>query len=259
MRSAPTCKRLLVLIVFWAFCGAVPSAGCSYSCSPIKVARRFTVRVLDYRERPFGNVELVLMKDDGEVGRFKTGNDGKVVISKLAPGDYELEPADKIRGWFPCVGLLTVSDGPSSVREITLHWPTGYFIQTRVLAGRLRAGRLPEGVDSLQKMQHEDRLHKGTFSQEEVTPVAETEVELFRLPSRELVAKTKTDGLGHFDFPVLEQGLYFIRLKWSTYDESILLDLDPDLASSVPDLDIVIGNLAICGDAPGYYSVNGRE
>jgi hypothetical protein len=260
VRRASGCRRIVVLIAFCAFCSAVRSAGCSYVLTQTKVGRSFTVRVLDYRERPFGNVELVLTKAGKEVGRFKTEEDGKVVISELAPGNYELGPVDPIRrSGQPNEASLVVSKDPGAQREITLHWPAGRFIPTLVLAGWLRAGRLPDGLNMLQRMEHEERLRNGTFSQGEVTPIAKTEVALFRLPSRELVAKSQTDAFGYFDFPVLKQGTYYIRFKWDTYDQTIFLDLDPNVASAVPKLDIVIANVVICDNAPGYYSLSGKE
>jgi 5-hydroxyisourate hydrolase-like protein (transthyretin family) len=205
-------------------------------------------------------VELVLTKDGREVSRYKTEDNGTVVISELSPGNYELGPADPIRdSGGPSNVNLVVSKARGAQREITLHWPTGRFISTRVLAGWLRAGRLPDGMNMLQRMEHEERLRNGTFGQQEVTPIAETEVKLFRLPSRELVARTKTDAFGYFDFPVLKEGMYYIQFKSGTYDETIFVDLDPSVASSVPKLDIVIANMIICDNAPGYYSLSGKE
>jgi hypothetical protein len=260
VRRASGWWRVLGLIVFCAFCSSLRSAGCSYVLTQTKVARSFTAKVFDYRERPFANVELVLTKAGKEVGRFKTADDGTVVISELSLGNYELGPADPIRRSGPPNEVsLVVSKDPGAQQKITLHWPTGRFISTAVLAGWLRAGRLPDRVDMLQRMEHEERLKNGSFGQEEVTPIAETEVELFRLPSRELIAKTKTDAFGYFDFPVLKQGMYYIRFKWDTYVEAIFLDLEPSVETSVPKLDIVIANVVICDNAPGYYSLSGKE
>jgi hypothetical protein len=260
VRLASRCRLILALIVFGIFCGALRCAACSYVIKPTKVAQSFTAKVLDYRERPFGNVELVLTKDEREVGRYKTSDDGTLLISELSPGNYELGPADPIReSGGPSSVSLVVSKARAAQRQVTLHWPTGLFISTRVLAGWLRAGRSPDGVSNLKTLEHEERLRNGTFRQEEVTPVADTQVELFRLPSRELVAKTQTDAFGYFDFPVLKEGMYYIRFKSGVYVEMIFLDLDSSLATSVSKLDVVIGNVIICDNAPRYYSLSGKE
>jgi 5-hydroxyisourate hydrolase-like protein (transthyretin family) len=231
VRLASRCRLILALIVFGIFCGALRCAACSYVIKPTKVAQSFTAKVLDYRERPFGNVELVLTKDEREVGRYKTSDDGTLLISELSPGNYELGPADPIReSGGPSSVSLVVSKARAAQRQVTLHWPTGL-----------------------------ERLRNGTFRQEEVTPVADTQVELFRLPSRELVAKTQTDAFGYFDFPVLKEGMYYIRFKSGVYVEMIFLDLDSSLATSVSKLDVVIGNVIICDNAPRYYSLSGKE
>jgi 5-hydroxyisourate hydrolase-like protein (transthyretin family) len=215
----------------------------------IKGAASFKVKVVDYRERPVEGANLALVSGDKEVARFKSDARGEALIGKLAPGRYDLSLDQDVISYFAQGYGLEVTKESKDVKELVFHWPARDVIATSVLSGKLHyweTGPSENGSDKLLKhFRGEGTTHA----------VAKTELSLFKFVSSKKVAEATTDDEGRFDFRVVEPGLYYMRFKFGSYNEKVVLELDPDFSESAPFVDVVIDDVVLCGDAPGYRSL----
>jgi hypothetical protein len=223
---------------------------CSFASVMIKGSSSFKVSVLDYRERPMEGAEIVLMHGEKEEKRFKTDAHGEALIGKLAPGLYDLSLDQDVVSYFAQGYRLEVTKESQGLKELIFHWPAQNVIATDSLSGMLHSWEAdPTSIG-------EGRFLKQIRGEGKTVPLAKAQLSLFKFLSKEKIAETTTDDAGRFDFRVSEPGLYYMQFKFESYEETVLLDLDLDFASSVSMLDVVIDDFVICGNAPGYRSLN---
>lgn len=222
---------------------------CTFSTPLIKGASSFKVRVLDYRERAVPGADIVLWRGDKEVVHFKSDTLGEALIEKLEPGRYDLSLDQDVEGFFNQGYGLEVAKGSKGVKELIFHWPAQNVVATRMLSGSLHYWETTPGGNGLEKLLNQSRGEGTTHALAKVT------LSLFKLNSRQSVAETSTDSEGRFDFRVVEPGLYYMRFKFESYEETVSLDLDPSFARSAPFVDVLVEDLIICGNAPRYHSL----
>jgi hypothetical protein len=225
------------------------ATACTYSTPSIKGAAFFKVTVVDYRERPIEGANLVLVSGDKEVARFKSDANGKAVIGKLAPGRYDLSLDQDVVSYFAQGYGLEVTRESHSEKELIFHWPAQDVVATSVLSGRLHYWETNPGANGIETFLNRSRGEGTTHA------VAKTKLSLFKFVSSEKVAEATTDDEGRFDFRVVEPGLYYMRFKFGSYDEKVILELDPSLPQSAPFIDVLIDDVIICGNAPPYRSL----
>jgi len=223
------------------------ATACSFSTPLIKGASSFKVKVLDYRERPMEGADILLTSRDKVVARFKSDAQGEALISKLTPGLYDLSLDQEVISYFAQGYELEVTKESKAEKELMFHWPAQDVIATDTLSGKLHYWETePSGSDKVLKR----------FRGEGTTrAVAKTELSLFKFGSNNKVAEAVTDDEGRFDFRVIESGLYYMRFQFGSYDEKVVLDLDPGFPQSAPFVDVVIDDIVICGNAPRYWSL----
>ena len=226
------------------------ATACSFSTPLIKGASSFTVKVLDYRERPMEGADIVLTSRDKEVARFKSDAQGEALIGKLSPGLYDLSLDQDIVSYFAQGYGLEVAKESKGKKELIFHWPGTDVIATNSLSGVLQYWKTDPAGSGIEQALKRSRGEGKGF------PLTKAQLSLFKFVSREKVAETTTDDAGRFDFRVSEAGLYYMRFKFESYEETVVLELDGDFASSVPFLDVQINDFVICGNAPGYQSLN---
>jgi hypothetical protein len=232
-----------------SLCLPAVAGACSYSTPIIKGASSFKVRVLDYRERPMEGADIVLTSRDKEVARFKSDVHGEALIGKLTPGLYDLSLDQDVISYFAQGYGLDVTKDSQDVKELVFHWPAQGVIATSVLSGSLHYWETSPGANGIETFLKRSRGEGATHA------LAKTQLSLFRFGSKEKVAETSTDGDGRFDFRVVEPGLYYMRFKFEAYEEAVILDLDPGFPRSTPLVDVLIDDVIICGNAPGYRSL----
>jgi hypothetical protein len=223
---------------------------CSYATPLIKGASSFKVKVVDYRERPMEGADIVVRSRDKEVARFKSDAHGEAFIGKLSPGLYELDLDQDVITYFAQGYGLEVTKESKHEKELIFHWPGADVIATSSLSGVLQYWKTDPAGSGIEQMLKRSRGEGKNF------PLAKAQLSLFKFVSKEKVAETTTDDAGRFDFRVSEPGLYYMRFKFERYEETVVLELDRDFAGSVPFLDVQINDFVICGDAPGYRSLN---
>lgn len=225
------------------------AAACTYSTPVIKGAASFKVKVVDYRERPVEGANLVLVSGDKEVARFKSNARGEALIGKLAPGRYDLSLDQDVVSYFTQGYGLEVTKESKDEKELVFHWPARDVIATSVLSGRLHYWETSTGANGIETFLNRSRGEGTTH------PVAKTNLSLFKFVSSEKVAEATTDDEGRFDFRVVEPGLYYMRFNFGSYDEKVILELDPSFPESASFVDVVINDFVLCGNAPGYRSL----
>jgi hypothetical protein len=255
-------SRVRTLFVFALLIGVldgVNSGATSFVIVPVEVKLPLTIEVHDYRNRPISNVELVVRKGDKEIQHLYTNAEGKATLADVHRGVYELQPIDSVTDTAACPYLeLHVSRSRDAKRDIAIRWPAGQFVQTQQLSGRLRALPYHKDLPMIERIRRYEKLRNSTLEESEMIPIAEKQVQLFSLPSREVVGSITTDRNGYFEFPVTDQGMYYIRFQSGVYKETVLLDLDRNSHESVPTLDLLIYDVGVSGSAPGYTSLNKR-
>jgi hypothetical protein len=226
-----------------------PATACSFSTPLIKGAASFKVKVVDYRERPVEGANLALVSGDKEVARFKSDARGEALIGKLAPGLYDLSLDQDVVSYFAQGYGLEVTKESKDEKELVFHWPAQDVIATSVLSGRLRYWETNPGANGIETFLNRSRGEGTTHA------VAKTKLALFKLVSSEKVVEATTDDEGRFDFRVVDPGLYYMRFQLGSYDEKVVLELDPGFPPSSPFVDVLIDDIVICGNAPPYRSL----
>jgi 5-hydroxyisourate hydrolase-like protein (transthyretin family) len=222
---------------------------CSYATPLIKGASSFKVTVVDYRERPVPGAAIVLWSGDKEVARFKSDAHGEALTGMLAQGRYELSLDQDVVAFFAQGYGLEVAKESKDVKELVFHWPAQDVIATSTLSGSLHYWETAPGGNGLETLLKRSRGEGTTHA------LPKVQLSLFKFNSNEKVGETSTDGEGRFDFRVVETGLYYMRFKFESYEETVLLDLDPSFAHSAPFIDVLIEDFIICGNAPHYRSL----
>ena len=194
--------------------------------------------------------DIVLTSRDKEVARFKSDAQGEALIGNLAPGLYNLSLDQDVVSSFVQGYGLKVTRQSKLIKELTFHWPATDVIATSSLSGILQYWKTDPAGSGFEQMLKRSRGEGKTF------PLAKAQLSLFKFVSRGKVAETTTDDAGRFDFRVSEPGLYYMRFKFESFEETVVLELDRDFAGSVPFLDVQMNDFVICGDAPGYQSLN---
>lgn len=239
--------------IFTALCAILlvskPATACSFSTPLIKGASSFKVKVVDYRERPMEGADIVLTSRDKEVARFKSDAHGETLIGHLAPGLYDLSLDQDVVSYFAQGYGLQVANESKGEKELIFHWPADSVISTSVLSGKLHYWETAPGGSGPEMLLKRSR-GEGTMH-----GLANAELSLFKFGSKEIVAKTDTDDEGRFDFQVVEPGLYYMRFKFESYKETVVLDLDPGFVRSAPFVDVLIDDVVICGNVPQYRSL----
>jgi hypothetical protein len=244
-------SRQLRTLALASCVGLLPplARACSFTQAMIKGASSFKVRVVDYRERPVEGAAIVLTRGDKEMARFKTDSRGEVTIGQLPPARYEMALAHDVPKVFEDSYGIEVTKTSKGQGDIVFHWPPN-AIATHTLSGVLHYWKTAPAGNGLEKILKHDRGEGVTL------PLAKAQLSLFTFLSAQKVAETTTDDAGRFDFRVAEPGLYYMRFKFETYEETVVVDLDRDFAGSAPFLDVLIDDVIICGDAPQSRSLN---
>ena len=244
-------SRQLRTLALASCMGLLPAfaRACSFTQAMIKGASSFKVKVVDYRERPMEGAEIVLTRGEKEMARFKTDAHGDVMIGQLPPARYEVALVHGVAKFFEDSYGIEVTKTSKGQRDIVFHWPPN-AIATKTLSGVLHYWKTASAGNGLEKtLEH----YRGEGVK---LPLAQAQLSLFTFLSKQEVAETTTDDAGRFDFRVAEPGLYYMRFKFETYEEAVIVDLDRDFSGSAPFLDVLIDDVIICGDAPQYRSLN---
>src|SRR6185312_8683674 len=174
---------------------------------------------------------------------------GQVLIRALAPGLYELWLDQDVVTYFSQAYELQVTKQSKGLKELIFNWPAQYVIASNTLSGMLHYWETDPGSNGIETLLNRSRGEGKTFA------LAKTQLALFKLGSKEKVAEATTDDEGRFDFRIAEPGLYYMRFRFQSYQETVLLELDPEYADSAPFIDVIIEDFVICGDAPQYRSL----
>jgi hypothetical protein len=227
------------------------SAGaCTFASVLIKGSSSFKVTVLDYRERPMEGASIVLSRGEKEEKRFITDSNGEALIGELPAGLYELNLDQDIVKFFAQAYGLEVTKDSKGQRDLVFHWPSQNVIATSMLSGTLHYWKTAPAANNFESILKRSRNEGTSF------PLAKAQLSLFKFGSKEMIEETTTDNEGRFAFRVAVPGLYYMRFKFESYEEIVLIDFDRYFGRSAPFLDVLINDVIICGDAPGYQSLN---
>jgi hypothetical protein len=198
----------------------------------------FTVKVL-FHDAPVSSVKVVLARQgsrpDEIVATSRTNTRGIARFSGISSGKYRISPDQELLS--PIGEEIEIDAKSNAKTEIKFQWPVKSVV-ARDLRGVLLAS---------------------DESEEAALPLPYVSVQLFDLRRGSLIARTNTDGEGHFEFPSFGDDLYVVRLNEDEYADSEHQDMAVEIKSNAAGEEIPTMKIVRSGCTPGLFRLDGLE